>query len=63
MRGHEAPQAAALADGAPGSREGAGRSAVPGAGPRITEFAQAARAARHNGGPGQEPGSPVQARG
>jgi hypothetical protein len=31
MRGHEAPQAAALADGAPGSLAGAGRSAVPGA--------------------------------
>ncbi len=31
MRGQEAPQAAALAGGGPGSLAGAGRSAVPGA--------------------------------
>jgi hypothetical protein len=63
MRGHEAPQAAALADGAPGSREGAGRSAVPGAVIPIPEFAQAARAARRNGNPGREPWKPVRVRG
>jgi hypothetical protein len=60
MRGPTAPQVAALAGGAPGSLAGTGRAVVPGA--ESSESAQAARAARRNGGPGLVPG-PVQARG
>ena len=63
MRGHEAPRAAALAGGAPGSREGTGRVAVPGAGTLMTELAPAARTARRNGGPALPAGRPAQVRG
>jgi hypothetical protein len=63
MRGQTAPQAAALAGGAPGSPWGAGRAVVPGAAAKFSEFLHAARRARPTGGPGLMPGSHVQARG